>query len=75
MNRLSKYDDAWKAAYLGNLKRSYKMRYRIFDNDKAVYRSARVLRMANPLITRFPGLLWRFWWGKHSKIINNVSRL
>ncbi len=75
LGMLAKYDEAWKAAYLSNLKRSYKMRYRIFDNDKVVYRTARVLRLANPFITRFPSLLWRFWWGKHSKIIEQISML
>ncbi len=72
---LAGYDEAWRTAYLSNLKRSYKMRYRIFDTDKSVYRCARVLRVINPFIMTFPGLLWRFWWGKHAKIIDRVSRL
>ena len=75
LDDLARYDEAWKSAYQMNLIRSYRMRRRIFDDDRAVRRTARLVRLASPLIGRFPGLVLRFWWGRQAKVIEQVSRL
>jgi len=75
MDYIKRYDGLWKEASFKALERSYRMKHRIFTDDKGMARSCKLVRALKPLIHAMPKRVLAFWWGKQERVIKQVRNM